>query len=267
MIKLITCDIDGTLLQNFLDSINPKLFELIKKFKEKGVLFFPASGRQLFNLKKIFEPVKNEIGYISENGALVIHNDKLLYEAKLEKDLAKQIATKIIEKDGVELFVCCPETTFLVTDINKIDKKLLDEFLEEIEIVPEFESIKEDILKLSIFSKDGITNEIIQEFSDQFGNQVHHTVSGHKWYDFMKLDTHKGNAIKFLQNNLGITSDETVSFGDNFNDIEMLREAKYSYAMKNAHKEVKDVANYICDDVINTLEDLYNKFFGEVQND
>ena len=79
----------------------------------------------------------------------------------------------------------------------------------------------------------------------------------------MNINTHKGNAIKLLQEVIKVTSDETVAFGDNFNDIEMLSDAKYSYAMENAHEEVKKVANYTCKNVIETLKELYNKFFGE----
>ena len=43
MIKLITCDIDGTLLKGYDDPIQPELFDLIEKFYKKNVLFFAAS--------------------------------------------------------------------------------------------------------------------------------------------------------------------------------------------------------------------------------
>ena len=79
----------------------------------------------------------------------------------------------------------------------------------------------------------------------------------------MNLDTHKGNAIRLLQKVINVSSDETVAFGDNFNDIEMLSDAKYSYAMEDAHEDVKKVANYTCKDVIETLKEIYNKFFSE----
>ncbi len=55
MIKLINCDIDGTLIKDYSKDLEPSLFELIKKFKENGTLFFATSGRQLPNLKKLFE--------------------------------------------------------------------------------------------------------------------------------------------------------------------------------------------------------------------
>ena len=50
-----------------------------------------------------------------------------------------------------------------------------------------------------------------------------------------------------MQNILGITKDETMAFGDFNNDIEMLKCAKYSFAMQNATEQVKEYANYIAD--------------------
>jgi len=35
-----------------------------------------------------------------------------------------------------------------------------------------------------------------------------------------------------------------MAFGDYMNDIEMLKNAKYSYAMENAHPNVKQAANF-----------------------
>ena len=42
-----------------------------------------------------------------------------------------------------------------------------------------------------------------------------------------------------------ISPDETLAFGDNINDIEMLKRASHSFAVENAREEVKEVANFI----------------------
>ena len=52
-------------------------------------------------------------------------------------------------------------------------------------------------------------------------------------------------AIRMTQQNLNISYDETMVFGDYLNDYSMMEEAKYSYAMKNAHPQLKEVANFI----------------------
>ena len=263
MIKLITCDIDGTLLQGYADPIDPELFELIEKFYEKGVLFFATSGRQLYNLQQIFSPVKDKIGYIAENGAIVLHNDEILYKSAIDVDLALELSKKILDKDNVELFICGEHTTYIMPKSKDFDKLVGNEIQNHITQIKSFDEIDQDIVKVSLFYKDGINDEIIEYFTKDYGDKFQHTVSGHTWYDFMNLNTHKGNAIKLLQKVINVSSEETVAFGDNFNDIEMLADAKYSYAMEDAHQEVKKVANYTCKNVVETLKEIYNNFFSE----
>ena len=49
MIKLIASDLDGTLLRNGAQEINPEIFDLILRLKEKDIHFAAASGRQLYS--------------------------------------------------------------------------------------------------------------------------------------------------------------------------------------------------------------------------
>ncbi len=62
--------------------------------------------------------------------------------------------------------------------------------------------------------------------------------------DIMMPGIHKGVGVKQLQKRLGITKEETMAFGDFMNDYELLQEASYSFAMKNAIAEIKKIAHY-----------------------
>ena len=44
---------------------------------------------------------------------------------------------------------------------------------------------------------------------------------------------------------MNITPEQTMVFGDYLNDLEMLEAAYYSYAMKNAHADIKKNARFI----------------------
>ena len=69
-------------------------------------------------------------------------------------------------------------------------------------------------------------------------------VSGEHWVDLSGLETHKGNALQKLQDQLGVDKSQTMVFGDYNNDLEMLQLADFSFAMANAHPNVKKTANY-----------------------
>ncbi len=68
-IKLIACDLDGTLLHPGEREPRPEAFELIDELHRRGIVFMPASGRQYASLRYLFAPVADELAYVCENGA------------------------------------------------------------------------------------------------------------------------------------------------------------------------------------------------------
>ena len=90
--------------------------------------------------------------------------------------------------------------------------------------------------------------------------------------DITAFDANKGNAIRGIQKELNITPEETLVFGDYLNDLEMMSVAKHSYAMKNAHPEVKEASNFITSHdnneygVLRTLKDLGLASFSSLES-
>ena len=65
--------------------------------------------------------------------------------------------------------------------------------------------------------------------------------------DCMAPGVNKGAAVRLLQESLGILPKETMVFGDQMNDIEMMNQAYYSFAVGNARPEVKAAARFQTD--------------------
>lgn len=78
MIRLAVSDLDGTLLTPER-RLPENTFEIIRKLKEKGIVFGAASGRQLQNLIDFFAPVADDIVIIAENGGLGWMRGELLF--------------------------------------------------------------------------------------------------------------------------------------------------------------------------------------------
>ncbi len=86
-------------------------------------------------------------------------------------------------------------------------------------------------------------------------------LAGERWIDITIPGASKGAALERIQNTLGISPEETAAFGDNGNDISMLKRAAESYAVANARDEVKAVAKHVLTDtsdhaVLDVLEAL-----------
>ena len=62
----------------------------------------------------------------------------------------------------------------------------------------------------------------------------------------MAAGVSKGNALKALQNRLGVTGGETMAFGDYFNDLDMLLSADWSFCPENGHEEIKKQCRFVC---------------------
>lgn len=54
MVKFVASDLDGTLLLNGAQSVDESAIQYINKLVDKGVIFAPASGRQITSLKRLW---------------------------------------------------------------------------------------------------------------------------------------------------------------------------------------------------------------------
>ena len=64
--------------------------------------------------------------------------------------------------------------------------------------------------------------------------------------EFTALGITKGSGLDFLAERMGFTPEQTISFGDGENDVELVSWAGYGIAVENAHARVKAVADWVC---------------------
>ena len=86
---------------------------------------------------------------------------------------------------------------------------------------------------------------------EEFKDILQISCAGDVWLDCMAKNVNKGHAVKVIQDSLGIKPEETMAFGDQLNDIEMLQQAYYSFAVANARDEVKKAARFQADSNVN----------------
>lgn len=82
-------------------------------------------------------------------------------------------------------------------------------------------------------------------WEEQFAGKLSVTQTSGDLIEFLHPEVSKGQALQALAADLGIAPEEVVAFGDQHNDIGMLRFAGLGVAMENAHEEVKAEADYV----------------------
>jgi Cof subfamily protein (haloacid dehalogenase superfamily) len=248
MIKLIASDIDGTLVPEGSYQINSEIFDVIRKLKQKGITFVAASGRHYSSVVKLFEPVKDEIAFICDNGSLVKYDGKVIFLGSIDEQLAKAVMKDIQEIPGAETLVSCADTVYTDSYNTSMTDWMLNGYRYNLNMVDDLQGLQDDsIIKVTLYhdvDAEGVAKDtLIPKWQDQL--QI--VCAGEKWIDCTKLGVSKGYGIQKLQEILGITREETMAFGDNMNDIDMLKKAYHSYAMGNARQEVKAITKNIAD--------------------
>ncbi|WP_162064401.1 Cof-type HAD-IIB family hydrolase [Vibrio taketomensis] len=241
-IKFIASDMDGTLL-DASSQLNPEFYDVYQQLSEQGIIFAAASGRQFASLEQTFAPIKDQMMFIAENGTVVMHQGKELYSCALGEGVAHAVIRVTREIEGAYIVLCGKRTAYIETQ----DPRALAEiskYYHECQYVEDLLQVDDEFIKIAICHFDGTEALVYPSLNEHFGADNQVVVSAHIWLDVMHADASKGAAIEHLQKTLGFTHEQTMSFGDYFNDVEMLKSSYHSYAMENAHPEVKKLARY-----------------------
>ncbi|MBC8535975.1 HAD family hydrolase [Feifania hominis] len=252
MIRLIACDVDGTLVPDGTAQINTEIYDVIRRLKSMGVVFAVASGRQFASVERLFEPVRDEILYITDNGGFVRSASEVYSSTPLTQKEITGLVRDGRRLPGCDIMLCGQDWAYAAREDTPMFRWLRDCYRYNVRAVGDLtKPIDDAIVKLSVYHPDGAGKVCADSFTPKWSKVVKVTEGGHEWVDCMSLETNKGAALRSLQKRLGVTREETMAFGDNLNDLELLAEAKYSCAVGNAHSAVKQAASRVVDTNVN----------------
>ena len=244
VIKIIFSDMDGTLLTS--EGKLPEGFnKIIAELKKRGVIFSPASGRQYFALLKSFNQYEDEFIFLAEGGAFVMRSGEEIYSQAMPKKIALEV---IHAGDSMKniLKVFCGKNDAYILDNQNIPEFTaeLTKYYTHHRTTKNWEEIDDAPLKIAFFDPSGNSRINIYEKLLYFEPEVQVIPSSNNWVDVMMPNVNKGHAIKKIQQLLNIEPEECAAFGDYLNDYEMFKSVGYSFAMANAHPELKKIANF-----------------------
>lgn len=242
MIKLIVTDVDGTLL-NDNHELHPDFWKIEEELTSKGILFSIASGRQFYNLESKFERIKDRTMFFAENGTYVIHKGKELYVNPIEENAAKEFIQLGRKLDRTNLVLCGKNSAYIETKDEDFRKEI-SKFYERLKVVDDLTKVDDTYLKVTLCNFDGVEDNTFPHFVN-YTDRYKVAIAAKVFIDITSLDANKGNAIKGVQKELNISPEETLVFGDYLNDLEMMKVAEHSYAMKNAHPEIIEASNFV----------------------
>ena len=258
--KVLFFDIDGTLLDHS-GRMPLSAKRAIKQAKENGHKLILCSGRSKCAVEQLMKRFDFD-GCICSAGAYVeyhgqIVNRSLLTKAQTEELIAFLETTEAVYGLQCRDYMACPESSRWAYEksfpakesSDDEDGEVLDDigktvvFVDDITVVTDVEKAfyygaNVGVIQAGkMLEKDFDVRPASYNMPD--GNNGEISLNGvTKSYGMQKL-------LEYLQ----VEKDDTIAFGDGYNDLEMLQFVKCGVAMGNAVDELKKVADYVTEAV------------------
>ena len=279
MNTLYVSDMDGTLYRGGQPSLTPKGEELFRKLLTQGAALTLASGRNLYGIYEMARHCKVSLPVIAYNGAMIYDFTKgqALKIFAIEKESTSQLIDAF-EELNLPYKACCyikseerclefsqngyTTTINLEPQHHPFNGLIYDE---HVVAKSKEEMLQGDCLFVGAHGRPEPMQELYNRIKDIEGvNPILHQspYDPDNWFvDVGSDQANKGTSAVYLKNLLG--AKEVVAFGDNHNDLPMLRDADRSYVVPEASLEVQQAATA----VLPQEEDCVLRFIQrEIQN-
>ena len=216
------------------------------------MIFSYATARSLITAKKVAKGINARIPLIVYNGAFVIDNltENILianyFDDSVHNLLDDLFANKVYPIvyayiEGKEKFSFVPE--LCTAGMTKfIDSRKGDVRTNAVDTINKLKS--GDIFYITCIDEPEKLKPMYEKYKDIFHCVYQKEIyTNEQWLEIMPLTASKSNAIKQLQSSL--ECEKLIVFGDGRNDIDMFLLADESYAVQNAHEDLKKYATAI----------------------
>lgn len=246
MIKLIVCDMDGTIIGHD-EKIPAAAPAFIQKAERKGIMFTIATGRSEFFMKSKIRELGITLPYIATNGATIMRGDEAIL--RLQFPIAPlrpvlQAAQKL--NMSILYTINGIERTEYVNDwVGHEGAKRNITYKAEPFSEEEWQAIKADKILIMDSERNGNIFRI-EELIKNTASEATYVRYKNKAIELNEHTTNKAVALLNLIDILQVPIEDVLVIGDDDNDIEMFQAACNSAAVGNASPRAREFAGYQC---------------------
>ena len=240
-VKMIAMDLDSTLLKSD-KTVTDYTVEVLSQCRQSGHMVVFATARSESECKSYIELI-NPHAIITNRGAIVRIGNDIIHRTTIDVETTNNLLMYFLNHPNAGFITAFTEKGYLVNIPADKHDPAWGEYNPD--SYTDFSSgLDCDAYKITVEIFDDVTaNEVLSAFPNI--DVVRFT--GEDWFSFANKSINKWEGIKALAAHIGIGLENTITFGDDYSDIEMLRECGIGVAVANAITEVKAVADIICD--------------------
>ena len=245
--KLIASDIDGTLLRTD-KTISPRTLNAIRNAMDKGAVFAVSSGRAV-HFCRLFEELTGlkDVPFILYNGARILTGPE--HTVTFRQELAPSVALWLA-KAGIEAgttVIVWSDDTLYVNELNERTERDKTLSLGPPKVFTDpFEVTKNGASKVLWFDeidRASYLKDILE--ASPIRDKINYFTSDPRFMEIVDASCSKALALDKLCKMYGIAQEETIAFGDGYNDLPMIEWAGTGVAMANAPEEIKNKADLV----------------------
>lgn len=246
MIKLIATDLDGSLL-NDEKQVPADLDRVLAQLKEKGIAFAAVTGRNFDATTPALGDKVLDMICVCNNGANIYENGEMIINHALTKQQVHRTLNLLKNVENVTPLLFTLDCSYSAPGCAGFMEwaKAPYSKIAWVDSYDELYNIDEEIFKISVYDGSGdITNYSYPLIAKEFENEAAVYVSGEIWVDIVSINASKGQGLKLIQKKLGVTKEETMAFGDYYNDDSLLAQAGYAFVMEGGVDRLKEKYPY-----------------------
>lgn len=242
MIKLIATDLDGSLLDDN-KQLPPDFEYVISRLEKMGVAFAAVSGRNFDAIHPTLGDSVNTMICVCNNGANIYENGVNTVNHPLTQSQVHCTLDAVKNMENTIPLVFTADETYAVTGPQGFMNWARQPYskLTWLDSYDDFYTISDEVYKISVYDGSGdIENYSYAVIRTAVAGDAAVYVSGEIWVDIVSPKASKGYGLKLIMERTGVKKEETMAFGDYFNDESLLAMAGYPFVMENGVQLLKD---------------------------
>lgn len=248
MYKLVAIDLDGTLLDS-KKQISPRNIEAIRAARNAGLRVVISTARPLYRIRKYLERLeldRAEDRVICFNGGQVLQGDgaRVLYEHHFDESELTELS-ELGRNVGFPMFAYRTDGILASADDPVYRERNPDAKFEVREGFGGVKWAEERIYKFALVGRPDAIKDLRGTLPAGLADRFEVSSSVPQFVDFVSLGISKSAALGRLGDAWQIRPAQMIAFGDEDNDIPMLRFVGLSVAMGNSSASVKEVAQMV----------------------